>query len=128
MTVKNDIVLWDNGTDKFCLFSIPNKAQYKYIDNIPCITFGISYENFCFKGYETFTLFDKFYMDTIEKIRNVHHSLNGTFRICDVGADTDGYIDFEMKNRDPMNCRKSPKFSKYFDSLWKELDVDAKEK
>lgn len=37
-------------------------------------------------------------------------------------------IDFEIKNRDPMNCRKSPKFSQYFDSLWKELDVDAKEK
>lgn len=37
-------------------------------------------------------------------------------------------IDFEMEGRNPMNCRKSPKFSKYFDSLWKELDVDAKEK
>ncbi len=37
-------------------------------------------------------------------------------------------IEFEMENRDPMNCRKSPKFSNYFDSLWKELDVDAKEK
>ncbi len=37
-------------------------------------------------------------------------------------------IDFEMENRDPVNCRKNPKFSKYFDSLWKELDVDAKEK
>ncbi len=37
-------------------------------------------------------------------------------------------IDFEMENRDPMNCRKSSKFSKYFDRLWKELDVDAKEK
>lgn len=34
-------------------------------------------------------------------------------------------IDFEIENRDPMNCRKSPKFSKYFDNLWKELDVDA---
>lgn len=32
-------------------------------------------------------------------------------------------IDFEMKNRDPLNCRKSPKFSQYFDCLWKELDV-----
>lgn len=32
-------------------------------------------------------------------------------------------IDFEMEERDPLNCRKSPKFSKYFDSLWKELDV-----
>ncbi len=37
-------------------------------------------------------------------------------------------IDFEMENRNPMNARKNPKFSKYFDSLWKELDVDAKEK
>lgn len=32
-------------------------------------------------------------------------------------------IDFEMENRDPLNCRKSPKFSGYFDCLWKELDV-----
>ena len=37
-------------------------------------------------------------------------------------------IDFEIDNRNPMNCRKSSKFSKYFDSLWKELDVDAKDK
>ena len=37
-------------------------------------------------------------------------------------------IDFEIENRDPMNVRKSSKFNKYFDSLWKELDVDAKEK
>ena len=98
MTIKNDMVLWDNGADKFCLFATPNEAQYKYIDNIPCITFGISYENFRFKGYETFTLLDKFYMDTIEKMGTIHHSLNGAFRICDVGADTDGYIDFEMNN------------------------------
>lgn len=32
-------------------------------------------------------------------------------------------IDFEMDNQDPLNCRKSPKFSNYFDCLWKELDV-----
>ncbi len=32
-------------------------------------------------------------------------------------------IDFEMQNRTPINCRKSPKFSNYFDTLWKELDV-----
>lgn len=32
-------------------------------------------------------------------------------------------IDFDIENRDPLNCRKAPKFSKYFDSLWKELDV-----
>lgn len=32
-------------------------------------------------------------------------------------------IDFEMNNRNPINCRESPKFSKYFDTIWKELDV-----
>ena len=35
-------------------------------------------------------------------------------------------IEFEMKNRDPLSCRESPKFSKYFDSIWKELDISAK--
>lgn len=32
-------------------------------------------------------------------------------------------IKFEMENRTPLNCRESPKFSKYFDCLWKGLDV-----
>lgn len=32
-------------------------------------------------------------------------------------------IDFEMENRTPLNCRESPKFSKYFDTIWKGLDV-----
>ena len=35
-------------------------------------------------------------------------------------------INFEMENRTPINCRQSPKFSKYFDCLWKELGVDEK--
>lgn len=34
-------------------------------------------------------------------------------------------IEFEMKDRNPINCRESPKFSKYFDTIWKELDVHA---
>lgn len=33
-------------------------------------------------------------------------------------------IDFEMENRNPINCRESPKFSKYFNILWKELRED----
>ncbi len=33
-------------------------------------------------------------------------------------------IDFEMENRDPINCREKPKFSQYFNTLWKELGVD----
>ena len=32
-------------------------------------------------------------------------------------------IEFEISNRNPLNCRESPKFSKYFDTVWKELDV-----
>lgn len=32
-------------------------------------------------------------------------------------------IDFEIENKNPINCRESPKFSKYFDTIWKELDV-----
>ena len=34
-------------------------------------------------------------------------------------------IDFEIEGRTPINCRESPKFSKYFDTIWKELDVHA---
>lgn len=32
-------------------------------------------------------------------------------------------INFEIENRNPLNCRNNPKFSEYFDCLWKELDV-----
>lgn len=32
-------------------------------------------------------------------------------------------IEFEIENRTPLNCRESPNFSKYFDSIWKGLDV-----
>ncbi|MEG2310677.1 MAG: ABC transporter ATP-binding protein [Clostridia bacterium] len=33
-------------------------------------------------------------------------------------------IKFDMNNRDPMSCRENPKFSKYYDTLWKELDIN----
>ena len=33
-------------------------------------------------------------------------------------------IKFEIENRNPINCRQSPKFSQYFNTLWKELGVD----
>ena len=35
-------------------------------------------------------------------------------------------INFEIENRTPLNCRQSPKFSEYFDILWKELGVNEK--
>ena len=34
-------------------------------------------------------------------------------------------ITFNIENRDPLNVRETPEFSKYFDSIWKELDVHA---
>lgn len=33
-------------------------------------------------------------------------------------------IDFDIENRNPINVRESPKFSGYFNTLWKELGVD----
>lgn len=41
------------------------------------------------------------------KIKNVHH------------------INFDIKNRTPLNCRDNPEFSKYFDAIWKELNSDG---
>lgn len=33
-------------------------------------------------------------------------------------------IEFGIENRNPINCRESPKFSQYFNTLWKELRED----
>jgi NitT/TauT family transport system ATP-binding protein len=30
-------------------------------------------------------------------------------------------IEFDIENRTPLNCRNDPKFSKYFNHIWKEL-------
>ena len=98
MTIKNDIILWDDEANCLCLLSIPSEQQYKYIDGLPCITLGVSYENATFKGYDTFTLFDRFYNNILNELKSTYDSLNGTIRICDIGADTDGYIEFVVKN------------------------------
>ena len=98
MTIKNDSILWDDGANCLCLLSIPSEQQYKYVDGLPCITFGVSYENATFKGYDTFTLFDRFYNNILNELKSTYDSLNGTIRICDIGADTDGYIEFVVKN------------------------------
>ena len=34
-------------------------------------------------------------------------------------------IKFNLENRTPINCRERPEFSKYFDMLWKELDING---
>ena len=33
-------------------------------------------------------------------------------------------IEFNLPNRDPFNCRQTPEFSRYFNTLWKELGVN----
>ena len=33
-------------------------------------------------------------------------------------------INFEIENRNPINCRENPKFSEYFNTLWRELGID----
>ena len=33
-------------------------------------------------------------------------------------------ISFKLEDRTPLNCRKTPHFSEYFNTLWKELGVD----
>lgn len=98
MTIQKDTVLWDNGKVRLYLLQVPFKQQYKFIEGLPCITFKISYEDENYKGCDTFTLFDHFYSDIVNAIEKTYRTLNGAFRIADVGADTDGYVDFEMKN------------------------------
>lgn len=34
-------------------------------------------------------------------------------------------IKFDMENRNPLNCRERPEFSAYFNTLWKELDING---
>ncbi len=99
MTIQNDVVtLWDNGEDKLCLFSVPNEAQYVYTEGLPCITIGISYENPKFKGCDTFTFFDRFYVELLDAIHETYCRLNGEFRLYDMSAETDGYMNFKMNN------------------------------
>ena len=123
MTIRNDVVLWDNGIEKFYLYSVPSEQQYKYIDGIPCLTFGIAYENSNYKGCDTFTLFDHFYANKVRQIEDVYGCLNGAFRIDDNGADTDGYVEFAMKNgRVSIRGQLGASFSTY--SLIFEIEAD----
>lgn len=125
MTIRNDIMtLWDNGSDKFYLFAIPPERQYKYICGKPCITVGFAYENKQFRGCDVFTLFDQFYMDALETMKTIHRSLNGSIRLYDIGADSDGYVDFEMKKNGKLHVevRLGATFSTH--SLTFEFEAD----
>ena len=123
MTIQNDVVLWDNGIDKIYLYSVPNEQQYKYIDGIPCLTFGIAYENSNYRGCDTFTLFDQLLASKVREIEDVYGCFNGTFRIDDNGADTDGYVEFTINNgRVSIKGKLGASFSAY--SLNFEVETD----
>ena len=79
MTIQKNVVLWDNGRDRLCILRVPFEQQYKYIDGVPCITFGISYESTIYKGYDVFTLFDHFYSDIVSAIKKHIVLLMGLF-------------------------------------------------
>ena len=97
MTIRNETVtLWDDGKDRLELFAVPPEEQYRYVDGQPCITVGVAYENAAFKGRDVFTVFGGFCEELSERMRTVLHDLNGTFRLYDAGADTDGFLDFTM--------------------------------
>lgn len=98
MTVEKDIVLWDNGREKLSLFPVPASQQYRYMENSPCVTFGIAYENENYKGRDIFTAFGSFYEDLLRAMQEAYRALTGSFRIADSAAETDGYVDFDLAN------------------------------
>ncbi|MBQ7827237.1 MAG: hypothetical protein IJ386_03105 [Clostridia bacterium] len=123
MTINRDnVTLWDGGTDKFCAVSIPEYQQYLYIDGKPCITVGFTYENANFKGYDYFTFFDTLYTDLMASIKSTSDSLSGSFRLYDMGCDTDGYIDFVM---DKGKVNVSGQLGATFNTHWMHFAFDA---
>ena len=99
MTVHNKISIWDDGKNQLWILPVEESSQYHYINGIPCITFDISYENSHFKGFDRFTLFDKWYADFLNGLHDAVQFSDGYLRLNDVGADTDGYIDFAVSPR-----------------------------
>ena len=98
MTVEKDIVLWDDGGEKLSLFPVPDSHQYRYLENGPCGTFGIAYENENYTGRDIFTVFGSFYEDLLRAMKGAYRALTGSFRIADSAAETDGYVDFDLAN------------------------------
>ena len=96
MTINDsEVILWDDGGNKLWLFSVPVEDQYRYIEGKPCITFGIAYENAFFKGQDLITIFDHYLSETVSELENLCESRDGSFRLSDVGGDSDCFIDFK---------------------------------
>ena len=123
MTIRNDTVLWDNGADRFCILAVPDEKQYRYAANQPCITVGFCYENRDYKGFDTFTFFGPLYTALCSEMEAARRSLDGSFRLYDMGADTDGYIDVDVDHgRVTVKGQLGASFSSHF--LHFEFDAD----
>lgn len=99
MTIRNKTVIWDDGENLLSILPVGEGDQYQYIDGISCITFDVSYENSRFKGWDRFTLFEKWYTDFLNGLHDAVQHAEGNLRLNDAGADTDGYIDFTVSRR-----------------------------
>lgn len=119
---QNDTVLWDNGKERLYIFEIP--PENCYIPDKPCITIGFGYENARYKGEDVFVFVGEQYLELRNKIAAVSRDLNGSFRLYDMGWDTDGYIDINMttNGKAEVTGRLGASFSPY--SLQFELRVD----
>lgn len=119
---QNDTVLWDNGKERLYIFEIP--LENCSTADQPCITIGFGYENARYKGEDVFFFFGEQYLELRNKIDAVSRDLNGSFRLYDMGWDTDGYIDINMttNGKAEVTGRLGASFSPY--SLQFELRVD----
>jgi len=100
VTIRNKTVIWDDGENLLSILPVGEGDQYQYIDGKSCITFDVSYENSCFKGWDRFTLFEKWYTDFLDGLHDAVKHAEGNLRLNDAGADTDGYIDFTVSRRE----------------------------
>lgn len=123
MTIQNETVLWDNGADRFTILSVPAENQYRYFPDRPCLTVGFRYENRDYKGRDVFTFFDESYIELCADIEAAHRRLTGSFRLYDMGADTDGYIDVAVdRGRVTVKGQLGASFTSH--SLRFEFDAD----
>lgn len=91
MTIQQKTVIWDDGNHVLCFHPVAEKEQYRA--DMPCLTFGISYETPGFKGCDSFALFGQAYTKLVQDIQQADGLLKGQFTLFDMGADTDGYVD-----------------------------------
>ena len=124
MTIREEqVTLWNDGSQRLLISAAPEERQYKYIEGIPCITVGFTYEDEHFKGYDEFTFFGERYTELLKTIKDVYDKLSGHIRLYDMGADTDGFIEIDVEGG-KLNVSGQLGASFWFFSLKFSLDAD----